>query len=163
MESVLSLPIDHLGIAVYSLEEAEPYYRTLGMRRVARGEIPELEARTALFASGRSRIELLEPTAATSAVAAFLHRHGEGLHHVAFLCTNLRAELTRLRPGNPPRIQFLPIDDARALWSAFLPPKPDHRVATELCQRAAPLVVAENAPHYAPARAAHGQKVAARR
>ena len=89
--------IDHLGIAVKSLAEAKRFYEKLGME-VMPEEIVETEkVRLAMVPIGKSRIELLEPTAPDSAIAKFLEKRGEGLHHVALRVSDLAATVERLK------------------------------------------------------------------
>ncbi len=91
--------LDHLGIAVHSLGESIPFYRQLGLQLSGCEEIPHEHVRVAMFQVGESRIELLEPTAADSAVGRFLARRGPGLHHVALRVTGLEALRDRLVKG----------------------------------------------------------------
>ena len=89
--------IDHLGIAVKSLAEAKKFYEKLGME-VMPDEIVEPEkVRLAMVPIGESRIELLEPTSPDSAIARFLEKRGEGLHHVALHVSDLAATVERLK------------------------------------------------------------------
>jgi|SRR5208283_4641986 len=89
--------IDHLGIAVKSLAEAKKFYEKLGME-VMPDEVVETEkVRLAMVPVGESRIELLEPTAPDSAIAKFLEKRGEGLHHVALHVSDLAATVERLK------------------------------------------------------------------
>src|SRR5512146_199103 len=86
--------IDHLGIAVRSLDEAVPYYeKTLGLTCEHREEVPSQKVRTAFFSVGEVHLELLEPTSPDSPVAKFLEKNGEGIHHVAFGTTDIVAQL----------------------------------------------------------------------
>jgi len=89
--------IDHLGIAVKSLAEAKKFYEKLGME-VMPDEIVETEkVRLAMVLVGESRIELLEPISPDSAIARFLEKRGEGLHHVALHVSDLAATVERLK------------------------------------------------------------------
>ncbi len=89
--------IDHLGIAVRSLRQARKFYEQLGLP-VAGEEIVEQEkVRLAMVPVGESRIELLEPTAPDSAVARFLEKRGEGLHHIALRVDDLNQTFARLK------------------------------------------------------------------
>ena len=78
------LKIDHLGIAVSSLEEALAAYRVLGFELEAIHDVPTEKVRTAFLPVGESRLELLEPTDPTSVIARFLEKRS-GLHHVCVL------------------------------------------------------------------------------
>src|SRR3569832_185534 len=86
--------IDHLGIAVRSLDETIPYYeKALGLKCEHREEVPSQKVRTAFFDVGGVHIELLEPTSPESPVAKFIEKNGEGVHHVAFASTDIHAQL----------------------------------------------------------------------
>ena len=77
--------IEHLGIAVKSLEEAIPYYENiLGFKCYSIEEVADQKVKTAFFKVGQTKIELLEPTSEDSAVAKFIEKRGEGIHHLAF-------------------------------------------------------------------------------
>jgi len=89
--------IDHLGIAVKSLEQAKQFYQSMGLE-VRFEEVSEREkVRLAMLPIGESRIELLEPTSDDSAVAKFLAKRGEGLHHVALHVENLPAMVEKMK------------------------------------------------------------------
>ena len=90
--------LDHLGIAVRSIEQALPFYEGLLGFRVASTETVEQEkVRVAMLPVEGSRIELLEPTEADSPVGRFLAKRGEGLHHIALKSPDLAAAVARLR------------------------------------------------------------------
>lgn len=89
--------IDHLGIAVKSLEEAKKFYRAMGFD-IGHEEVVEHEkVRVAMVPAGDSRIELLEATSDDSAVARFIAKRGEGLHHVAISVEDLQATIDALK------------------------------------------------------------------
>jgi LAO/AO transport system kinase len=90
--------IDHLGVAVKSIEAALGFYEgQLGMQVASRETVPHEKVKVAMLPAGGSRIELLEPTEADSAVGRFLAKRGEGLHHVALRVPDLAAAVNRLR------------------------------------------------------------------
>lgn len=103
-------PIDHLGIAVSSLEGALHFYRDqLGLTVTHRETVAGERVNVAMLAVGQSRIELLEPTEIDSVVGKFLEKHGPGLHHVSLRVPDLAAVVERLRAAgsrilNEPRI-----------------------------------------------------------
>ncbi len=103
-------PIDHLGIAVASLEGALHFYRDqLGLPVTARETVAGERVNVAMLAAGESRIELLEPTETESVIGKFLEKHGPGLHHVALRVPDLEAAVARLKAAgsrvlNEPRI-----------------------------------------------------------
>src|SRR5438270_13981806 len=87
--------IDHLGIAVRSLDEAVPYYeKALGLHCQHREEVPSQKVRTAFFHAGEVHIELLEPTDPESPIAKFLEKNPSGgIHHIAFGTDNVDGQL----------------------------------------------------------------------
>lgn len=122
--------IDHLGIAVRSIDDALPFYRThLGMPAAVRETVEQEKVRVAMIAAGASRIELLEPSAEDSTIAKFIARRGPGLHHVAMRVRDLNAVVARLRESgvrllNEPRkgagghtyVFVHPTDAGGVLW-----------------------------------------------
>jgi len=126
--------IDHLGIAVKSLDEAVPYYeKALGLKCEHREEVASQKVRTAFFTVGDTHIELLEPTADDSPIAKFLAKNGEGIHHVAFGTDNIGAQLSEAKSAGVQLIHETPIDGAGGKLVAFLHPKSTHGVLTEFC------------------------------
>lgn len=89
--------IDHLGIAVKSLETAKQFYRNLGMEIHGEETVEAEQVKLAMVPVGESRIELLEPTADTSPIAKFLVKRGEGLHHVALHVQDIAGTVERLK------------------------------------------------------------------
>ncbi len=127
--------IHHIGVAVASLEEAIPFYRdVLGLRPAPIEEVADQQVRVACFEVGESRIELLEPTSPTSPIAAFLDRHGPGIHHIAYQCQDLAQRLRDLTAAGVPLIDREPRAGAHGMRIAFLHPKGTGRVLTELCE-----------------------------
>jgi methylmalonyl-CoA/ethylmalonyl-CoA epimerase len=126
--------IDHLGIAVRSLDETIPYYeKTLGLKCEHREEVPSQKVRTAFFTVGEVHLELLEPTSPESPVAKFIEKNGEGIHHVAFGSTDIVAQLKQAADSGAKLIHEKPFDGAGGKLVAFLHPKSTHGVLTELC------------------------------
>ena len=89
--------IDHLGIAVKSLQAAKAVYEKLGLTLSEEETIEGEQVRVVMVPLGESRIELLEPTSDTSTVARFLAKRGEGLHHVCLRVPDLKAAVDRLK------------------------------------------------------------------
>jgi len=90
--------IDHLGIAVRSLDEALQFYQgALGLPLAGCQEVPQEKVRVAMLAAGESRLELLEATAEDSPIAHSIARRGQGLHHLALRVPDLSAAVERLR------------------------------------------------------------------
>lgn len=126
--------IDHIGIAVRSLDEAISYYeQALGLSCSGREEVPSQKVRTAFFTAGDVRLELLEPTSADSPVARFLEKHGEGLHHVAFATDDIYAQLQQASKAGCHLVNETPVEGAGGKLVAFLHPKSTHGVLTEFC------------------------------
>jgi methylmalonyl-CoA/ethylmalonyl-CoA epimerase len=126
--------IDHLGIAVRSLDAAVLYYeKSLGLRCEHREEVPSQKVRTAFFTVGDVHLELLEPTSPDSPVAKFLEKNGEGVHHVAFATSDLLGQLKMAAASGCRLIQEQPFEGAGGKLVAFLHPKSTHGVLTEFC------------------------------
>ena len=126
--------IDHLGIAVRSLEETIPFYeKSLGLKCEHREEVPAQQVRTAFFTVGDVHLELLEPTSPDSPVARFLEKNGEGVHHVAFASDDIHAQLGQAAAAGCRLINAEPVPGAHGKLVAFLHPKSTHGVLTEFC------------------------------
>jgi methylmalonyl-CoA/ethylmalonyl-CoA epimerase len=89
--------LDHLGIAVRSIDQARALYEALGLRVVHEETVEQEQVRTAMIPAGEARIELLEPTAEDSPVGRFLAKHGPGLHHIALHVDDISAAFEQLR------------------------------------------------------------------
>jgi methylmalonyl-CoA/ethylmalonyl-CoA epimerase len=127
--------INHIGLAVHSIESSLPFYRdVLGMVYEGAEEVAEQKVRVAFLAIGESRIELLEPTAPDSPVAKFLEKNGEGTHHVAYEVEDLVTALAALKAQGVRLIDEAPRGGAHGTRIAFLHPKSTGGVLTELCQ-----------------------------
>ncbi len=127
--------IEHLGIAVDSIEKALPVFETLLGQASYKQEIVESEGvRTAFIMVGTSKIELLEATNSESAIARFLEKNKGGFHHVAFEVDDLDAELARLSAEGFQLIHTTPKDGADNKRIAFLHPKATMGLLVELCQ-----------------------------
>ena len=127
--------IDHLGIAVRSLDEAVPYYeKALGLKCEHREEVPSQKVRTAFFSVGEVHLELLEPTDPESPSAKFLEKNPNGgVHHVAFGTDNVEGQLKQAAQSGVKLINEKPFDGAGGKLVAFLHPKSTFGVLTELC------------------------------
>jgi methylmalonyl-CoA/ethylmalonyl-CoA epimerase len=127
--------INHIGIAVHSIDASLPFYRdVLGMHFEGTEVVAEQKVKVAFFAIGESRIELLEPTAPDSPVARFLEKNGEGTHHIAYEVDDLQAALAALKAQGVRLIDESPRCGAHGTHIAFLHPKATGGVLTELCQ-----------------------------
>ncbi len=126
--------IDHLGIAVRSIDEAVPIYESaLGLRCLGREEVPSQRVKTAFFDVGGVHIELLEPTSPDSPIAKFIAEKGEGIHHVAFRTDDIESQLKTASANGIRLIHEKPFEGAGDKLVAFLHPKSTRGVLTELC------------------------------
>lgn len=89
--------LDHLGIAVHSIDQARKLYESLGLKVVHEETVEHEHVRTALIPAGDARIELLEPTTPDSPVGRFLAKRGEGLHHIALHVEDISGALETLK------------------------------------------------------------------
>jgi len=127
--------INHIGIAVQSLDASIPFYRdNLGMAFAGIEEIPEQKVRVAMLAVGESKIELLEPTCAESPVAKFIDKNGAGIHHIAYEVADIEAAIAKLLAEGTRLVDEQPRNGAHGSRIAFIHPKSSLGVLTELCQ-----------------------------
>ena len=129
------LRIDHLGIAVRSLEEASRAYEALGFRIEGLHEVPTEKVRTAFLPIGESQLELLEPSDASSVIARFLEKRS-GLHHVCFVVDDIEQALTELKARGVPLLDEAPRMGAGGCRVAFVHPKGAGGVLVELKEEA---------------------------
>jgi LAO/AO transport system kinase len=125
--------IDHLGIAVPSLERSIAFYESLGLAVAHRETVPTERVDVAMLPAGDSRIELLQPTAADSPIAKFLEKRGPGLHHVALRVPDLTAAVARLK-ANGARLLNEPRAGAGGHTYVFVHPASTGGVLLELIQ-----------------------------
>lgn len=127
--------INHIGIAVTSIEEALPLYRdSLGMNFAGTEEVPSQLVKVAFLCVGESKIELLEPTSPESPVAKFLEKNGPGVHHVAYGVEDIEAAIAKLVAKGTRMIDSVPRNGAHGARIAFIHPKSSGGVLTELCE-----------------------------
>lgn len=127
--------IEHIGIAVKSLEEAIPYYeQTLGLKCYSIEEVKEQKVKTAFFKIGQTKLELLESTDPEGPVGKFIEKKGEGVHHIAFATNGLENTLIEIEEKGVRLIDKTPRKGAEGLNIAFLHPKSTFGVLTELCE-----------------------------
>jgi len=128
--------IDHLGIAVRSINEARKFYEeVLGLVCEKEEVVASQKVRTAFFTVGDVHIELLEPTADDSPVAKFLDKNGEGFHHIAYQTDDIDGQLETARDKGCRLINETPIEGAGGRKVAFLHPKSTQGVLTEFCKQ----------------------------
>ena len=128
------LKIDHLGIAVPSLDAAVAAYEALGFRVEARHDVPSERVRTAFLPVGESHVELLEPTDPSSTIARFLEKRS-GLHHVCVLVDDLDEALHEMKARGVPLLDPTPRVGAGGCRVAFVHPKGALGVLLELKER----------------------------
>ena len=127
--------LDHVAIAVKSLDAAIAFYRdVLGLKLQEIEEVPGQKVKAAIFGHGMGRIELICPTAADSGVARFLEKRGEGLHHICIEVDDIDLALAELRKAGAPLIDEVPVPGAGGARVAFIHPKGARGVLTELRQ-----------------------------
>jgi methylmalonyl-CoA/ethylmalonyl-CoA epimerase len=127
--------INHIGVAVKSIDETLPFYRDqLGMTFMGAEEVVEQKVRVAMLQVGESKIELLEPTADDSPVAKFLEKNGSGVHHLAYEVADLEAAIAKMLADGARMIDEKPRQGAHGTRIAFVHPKSSNGVLTELCQ-----------------------------
>ncbi len=127
--------IEHLGIAVASLDEAIPYYENvLGLTCYNIEEVADQKVRTAFFKVGDTKIELLEPTSPESTIAKFIENRGEGIHHIAYAVKGIEGALAEADEKGVRLIDKTPRPGAEGMNIAFLHPKSTRGVLTELCE-----------------------------
>lgn len=131
--------IEHIGIAVKSLKESNLMYeKLLGVKPYKIEEVASEGVNTSFFEIGESKIELLEATTETSAIAKFLEKRGPGVHHIAYAVEDIKQELKRLKSEGFELINEEPKKGADNKWVAFLHPKSTEGVLIELCQERTP-------------------------
>ncbi len=127
--------IEHLGIAVNSLDEAIPLYEKLLQTTCYKTESVSSEGvNTAFFQIGEAKIELLEASNQNSPIAKFLSKRGEGFHHVAFEVDDIEEELARLQKLDFILLHLSPKEGADNKRIAFMHPKSTMGMLIELCQ-----------------------------
>ena len=127
--------IEHIGIAVKDLEEAnKTYERLLGIAPYKQEGVASEGVKTSFFQTGESKIELLEGTTEESAITKFVAKKGEGIHHIAFDVEDIHAEIERLRADGFKVLNAEPKDGADNKLVCFVHPKDSHGVLVELCQ-----------------------------
>lgn len=127
--------VEHIGIAVKSLEISIPLFAKLLNTECYKTEMVETEqVKTAFFRQGESKIELLESIDADGVIARFIEKKGEGMHHIAFDVEDIVAEMKRLKAEGFVLLNEQPKNGADNKLVCFLHPKPTNGVLIELCQ-----------------------------
>lgn len=129
------LNIEHIGIAVKSLADANDLYtRLLGVAPYKEESVASEHVTTSFFKTGETKIELLQASDPNSAIAKFIEKKGEGIHHIAFEVSNIEAEMTRLQAEGFVLLNEVPKKGADNKLVCFIHPKSANGVLVELCQ-----------------------------
>jgi methylmalonyl-CoA/ethylmalonyl-CoA epimerase len=130
------LKVDHIGIAVKSIEAAKVlYHDLLGLPHAGSETVAEQKVTTAFFPVGDTEVELLESTAPDGPIAKYLEKRGEGVQHIAFRVENIEEALAELKAKGVQLIDEKPRRGAGGAMIAFLHPKSTYGVLVELSQR----------------------------
>jgi methylmalonyl-CoA/ethylmalonyl-CoA epimerase len=130
--------LDHVGIAVASIDESLGIYRALGLEQSGREKVESQGVVTAFLPLGETRLELLEPTDPASPVAKFLARRGPGVHHLCFAVPDLERALSDLKSRGFRLVNESPVPGAGGKRVAFLHPSAGHGVLIELSEGSEP-------------------------
>jgi methylmalonyl-CoA/ethylmalonyl-CoA epimerase len=127
--------LEHIGIAVKNLSDSnELFSRLLGTAPYKEEEVVSEHVKTSFFQTGESKVELLEAIAPESAIARYIEKKGEGIHHVAFEVADIRAEMKRMAAEGFRLLNEEPKRGADNKWVCFIHPKSANGVLVELCQ-----------------------------
>ncbi len=128
--------IDHIGIAVMSIEDHLPFYtETLRLPLLKIEEVSSQKVKVAFLEIGESKIELLEPLSNDSPIAGFINKKGEGIHHVALGVKDIETRLQEIKEDGIKAINNTPVPGAGGAEVAFLHPKSTGSVLYELCEK----------------------------
>jgi methylmalonyl-CoA/ethylmalonyl-CoA epimerase len=128
--------IDHIGIAVSSIEDTLPFYvEVLHLRLIAIEEVESQGVKVAFLEIGESKLELLEPLSNESPIAQFIKKRGEGIHHVALGVANLKERIAEIKQHGLRMIHDEPVKGAGGASVAFLHPRSAKGVLYEFCEK----------------------------
>lgn len=128
--------LDHIGIAVFDIDKALRFYSdTLGLKCELVEEVAQQSVKIAFIPTGDVNLELVQATSDDSAIAKFIEKKGEGVHHIALKVDNIDDALKRLKEKNIEFIDPIPRKGAHGSKIAFLNPKSTHGVLLELVER----------------------------
>ncbi len=126
--------VEHIGIAVKNLEISIPLYeKILQSKCYKTEEVASEQVKTAFFKQGETKIELLQSTTENGVIAKFIDKKGEGMHHIAFLVTDIVAEMNRMQQEGFTLLNGKPKKGADNKWVCFVHPKETNGVLIELC------------------------------
>ncbi|MBQ3034028.1 MAG: methylmalonyl-CoA epimerase [Deferribacterales bacterium] len=126
--------INHIGVAVKSIDAAVKFYEALGLKVDHIEEVPSQKVKTAFIKIGETNVELLEATSAESPIAKYLEKNREGIHHICYEVDDVQAQLDSLKAAGVPLINESPVPGAHNMLVAFVHPKGANGVLTELAQ-----------------------------
>jgi methylmalonyl-CoA/ethylmalonyl-CoA epimerase len=126
--------LDHIGIAVKSLDAAK-IYEVLGLKIEHTEHVPTQKVNTAFLSVGDSNLELLEPTSADSPIAKFIEKRGEGIHHICLRVDNIEEHLEKLKASGYRLVNEAPVPGAHGCRVAFLHPSAGNGVLIELSEK----------------------------
>jgi methylmalonyl-CoA/ethylmalonyl-CoA epimerase len=129
------MKIDHIGVAVGSLQESKAFYEALGLICGGEEEVPEQRVKVAFFPAGEGRLELLESTDPEGPIGRFVAKKGPGLHHVCLAVPDLRAAMEALKARGYALIDQEPKVGAGGHLVAFVHPRSTGGVLLELSQK----------------------------
>lgn len=128
--------VDHIGIAVRSLDEALPFYtEILQLPLLGIEEVDSEKVRVAFLKAGETKLELLEPTSAESPIAKHIEKRGEGIHHIALGTDSIQERINEIKEKGIRMIQDVPKAGAGGAMVAFMHPKSTGSVLYELCEK----------------------------
>lgn len=126
--------IDHIGIAVKSIDNALAFYKAMGAEVNHIEEVPSQKVKTAFIQVGETHIELLEATSDDSPIAKYLEKNREGMHHICYEVSDINAALAELKANNVQLIDNEAKVGAHNMLVAFIHPKGNNGVLTEIAQ-----------------------------
>jgi len=129
--------LDHIGIAVRSIDAATKIYEDLGLRVEHVETVDTQKVRTAFLSVGDANLELLEPSGPDSTIAKYIEKRGEGIHHICLRVDDLEAHLARLKERGYRLINEAPVPGAHGCRVAFLHPAAGNGVLIELSEKIA--------------------------
>ncbi len=127
--------LDHIGIAVEDLEASIEVYRNLGFEVESVDDVPGFGVKVAFLPMESGSVELVQPVQDDSAMAKYLDKNGQGIHHLCFEVYDIRAELKRLEAAGVELVDKVPRQGAHGTLVAFLHPKSTGGVLIELAQK----------------------------
>lgn len=128
--------VDHIGIAVRSIEDALAFYtEILGLRCIAIEDVESQKVRVAFLDANNIKLELLESLDNTGPISKFIEKRGEGIHHVAFGVNSIEERISELKEKGVRMIDQVPKRGAGQSLVAFMHPRSGHGVLYELCEK----------------------------